>query len=64
MNGNIQSVLENIGLGAQKRAVNIQFSNNELNSQVLLQRVDGKHAINAGLSAELICLSTHPYRGE
>lgn len=61
MNGNIQSVLEKIGLGAQKRAVNIQFSNPELNSQVLLQRIDGQHAINAGLSAELICLSTHPF---
>ena len=58
---NIQSVLEKIGRGAQKRAVNIQFSNTELNSQVLLQRIDGEHAINTGLSAELICLSTHPF---
>ncbi|RKG30132.1 type VI secretion system Vgr family protein, partial [Acinetobacter rongchengensis] len=31
------------------------------NSQVMLQRMDGHHEINDGLSAELICLSTNPY---
>lgn len=44
-----------------KRAISIQFSNTELNSQIMLQRIDGYHGINDGLSAELICLSTNPY---
>ncbi|WP_151749415.1 type VI secretion system Vgr family protein [Acinetobacter seifertii] len=61
MLNNIFSILEKIGFGAQKRAINIQFSNTELNSQVMLQRIDGYHGINDGLSAELICLSTNPY---
>ncbi len=37
------------------------ISNTELNSQIMLQRIDGYHGINDGLSAELICLSTNPY---
>lgn len=60
MLNNIFSILE-IGFGAQKRAISIQFSNTELNSQIMLQRIDGYHGINDGLSAELICLSTNPY---
>ena len=54
-------VLDQIGLGTQKRALHVQFSDPGLNNQVVLQRIDGEHAINAGLSAELICLSTNPY---
>ncbi|EOW9054246.1 type VI secretion system Vgr family protein [Acinetobacter baumannii] len=54
-------MLEKIGFGAQKRAINVRFSNAELNSQIMLQRIDGYHGINDGLSAELICLSTNPY---
>ncbi|ENL0566756.1 type VI secretion system tip protein VgrG, partial [Acinetobacter baumannii] len=54
-------ILEKIGFGAQKRAINVRFSNAELNSQIMLQRIDGYHGINDGLSAELICLSTNPY---
>jgi len=61
MLNNIFSFLEKIGLGVQKRAINVHFSNAELNSQVMLQRIDGYHGINDGLSAELICLSTNPY---
>ena len=61
MINNIFTILEKIGLGTQKRALHVQFSNTELNSQVVLQRIDGTHAINDGLSAELICLSTNPY---
>ncbi|MFV5630563.1 type VI secretion system Vgr family protein [Acinetobacter oleivorans] len=61
MLNNIFSILEKIGFGAQKRAISIQFSNTELNSQIMLQRIDGYHGINDGLSAELICLSTNPY---
>ncbi|WP_202743215.1 type VI secretion system Vgr family protein [Acinetobacter calcoaceticus] len=61
MLNNIFGILEKIGFGAQKRAISIQFSNAELNSQMMLQRIDGYHGINDGLSAELICLSTNPY---
>ncbi len=58
---NIFNILGRLGFGAQNRAINIQFSNAELNSQILLQRIDGCHGINEGLSAELICLSTNPF---
>ena len=61
MFNNISSVLEKLGFGAQKRAINIQFSNAFLNSQLMLQRIDGYHGINEGLSAELICLSINPF---
>lgn len=59
MLNNIQVALENLGLSAQKRAVQIQFSNGALNQQVFLQRIDGEHGLNRGLQAELICLSTN-----
>ena len=61
MLNNIISILDNLGFGSQKRAISVQFSNIELNSQIMLQRIDGYHGINDGLSAELICLSTNPY---
>lgn len=50
--------MEKIGLSAQKRAVHVQFSNELLNSQVFLQRIEGQHQLNGGLEADLICLST------
>ena len=55
---NIFSALEQLGLTAQKRALHIQFSNPNLTAQVFLQRIDGQHAINQGVSVELICLAT------
>lgn len=55
---NIFNVLEKMGLSAQKRAVHVQFSNELLNSQVFLQRIEGQHQLNGGWEAELICLST------
>lgn len=58
MNDNIQRILENLGLSAQKRAIHIKFSNSALNQKLFLQRIDGQHQINRGASAELICLST------
>ena len=58
---NIFGILDKLGFGTQKRAISIQFSNSQLNSQIMLQRIDGYHAINEGLSAELICLSTNPF---
>lgn len=61
MLNNIFGILEKMGFGVQKRAISIQFSNAELNSQIMLQRIDGYHGINDGLSVELICLSTNPY---
>ncbi|USA47998.1 type VI secretion system tip protein VgrG [Acinetobacter sp. C26M] len=59
MLNNIFQALESLGLSAQKRAIHIQFSNQNLNSQVFLQRIDGQHQLNQGFSAELICLSTN-----
>jgi len=58
---NIFSILAKLGFGSQKRAISVQFSNLQLNSQLMLQRIDGYHSINEGLSAELICLSTNPF---
>lgn len=58
---NISNVLEKIGLNAQKRAIHVQFSNEELNNQVFLQRIEGKHQLNDGLHGELICLSTNAH---
>ncbi|WP_171407568.1 type VI secretion system Vgr family protein [Acinetobacter tianfuensis] len=57
MQSNLFAALEKLGLSPQKRAVHIQFSNPALTSQVFLQRIDGAHTLNEGLSAELICLS-------
>ena len=56
---NIYNVLEQLGLSAQKRAIHVQFSNPALNTEVFLQRIDGQHALNEGMEAELICLSTN-----
>ncbi|MEQ1107489.1 type VI secretion system Vgr family protein [Acinetobacter seifertii] len=56
---NIFSVLEKIGLNAQKRAIHVQFSNELLNNQIFLQRIEGQHQLNGSLMAELICLSTN-----
>ncbi|ENX18131.1 hypothetical protein F895_00200 [Acinetobacter sp. CIP 64.2] len=61
MLNNIFSVLDKLGVGTQKRAMSIQFSNAALNTQIMLQRLEGYHGINDGLSVELICLSTNPY---
>ncbi|MFW1801963.1 type VI secretion system Vgr family protein [Acinetobacter nematophilus] len=54
----IYKVLDQLGLTAQKRALHISFSNPDLTAQVFLQRIDGQHAINQGVSVELICLAT------
>ncbi|MEJ5139983.1 MULTISPECIES: type VI secretion system Vgr family protein [Acinetobacter] len=55
---NIFSALQHLGLTAQKRALHIQFSNPNLTAQVFLQRIDGQHGLNQGVSVELICLAT------
>ncbi|QER38758.1 type VI secretion system tip protein VgrG [Acinetobacter suaedae] len=56
---NIFHVLEKLGLNAQKRAIQVQFSHPMLNAQVFLQSIDGNHQLNQGVMAELICLSTN-----
>ncbi len=61
MLNNIFDFLDKIGFASQKRALHIYFTNPEINNQVFLQRIDGFHSINEGLSAELICLSINPY---
>ncbi len=61
MLNNIFDFLDKIGFASQKRALHIYFTNSEINNQVFLQRIDGFHSINEGLSAELICLSINPY---
>ncbi|MFW1851368.1 type VI secretion system Vgr family protein [Acinetobacter guillouiae] len=55
---NIFSALQHLGLTAQKRALHIQFSNPDLTAQIFLQRIDGQHGLNQGVSVELICLAT------
>ncbi|MCH7336793.1 type VI secretion system Vgr family protein [Acinetobacter sp. NIPH 2699] len=55
----IHFALEQLGLTAQKRAIHIQFSNSALANQVFLQRIEGTHRLNEGVTAELICLSTN-----
>ncbi|MCX5467281.1 type VI secretion system Vgr family protein [Acinetobacter nematophilus] len=61
MLNNIFTVLDQLGFGTQKRAISVHFSNSELSSQVMLQRIDGYHALNEGLSVELICISMNPF---
>ncbi|WP_353143458.1 type VI secretion system Vgr family protein [Acinetobacter pragensis] len=56
---NIYSLIESFGLSVQKRALHIHFSNEILNTQVFIQRIEGEHRINQGLRAELICLSAN-----
>ncbi|MGQ1460407.1 type VI secretion system Vgr family protein [Acinetobacter baumannii] len=61
MLNNIFQALESFGLLSQHRSVHLQFSDASLNSQVFLQRIDGQHYLNEGMTAELICLSTHAH---
>ncbi len=61
MFNNISQVLESIGFLSQHRSVYFQFSDASLNSQVFLQRIDGQHYLNQGMTAELICLSTNAH---
>ncbi|CAA0250975.1 Rhs element Vgr protein [Acinetobacter baumannii] len=61
MFNNISKVLESFGFLSQHRSVYLQFSDASLNSQVFLQRIDGEHHLNQGMTAELICLSTHAH---
>jgi len=48
MLNHIHRVLDQLGLTTLKRAIHVQFSNAELNTQVFLQRIEGKHALNVG----------------
>ncbi|MGO5566252.1 type VI secretion system Vgr family protein [Acinetobacter baumannii] len=59
MLNSIHQVLDSLGISPQKRAIHVQFTSPILNDQVFLQRIDGIHALNDGLKAELLCLSTN-----
>ncbi|MDC5356352.1 type VI secretion system Vgr family protein [Acinetobacter baumannii] len=59
MLNSIHQVLDSLGISLQKRAIHVQFTSPILNDQVFLQRIDGVHALNDGLKAELLCLSTN-----
>ncbi|NUF39016.1 type VI secretion system Vgr family protein [Acinetobacter lactucae] len=61
MQMSVSSILERLGLVSQNRAVHIQFSNQSLNQQVFLQRIEGEHTLNKGSVAELLCLSTNAH---
>ncbi|MDS7945508.1 type VI secretion system Vgr family protein [Acinetobacter sp. V110_1] len=61
MFNNITQILESVGFLSQHRSVYLQFSDASLNSQVFLQRIDGQHYLNQGMTAELICLSTNAH---
>ncbi|MFW1762565.1 type VI secretion system Vgr family protein [Acinetobacter calcoaceticus] len=61
MQMSVSSILERLGLVSQNRAVHIQFSNQSLNQQVFLQRIEGEHTLNQGSVAELLCLSTNAH---
>lgn len=61
MQMSVSSILERLGLVSQNRAVHIQFSNQSLNQQVFLQRIEGEHTLNQGSVAELFCLSTNAH---
>ncbi|AWL19954.1 type VI secretion system tip protein VgrG [Acinetobacter nosocomialis] len=61
MFNNITQLLESVGFLSQHRSVYLQFSDASLNSQVFLQRIDGQHYLNHGMTAELICLSTNAH---
>ncbi len=54
MPSNIFAALEKLGLSPQKRALHIQFSQPALNTDVFLQRIDGKHQLNDGLHADSV----------
>ncbi len=58
---NIYAMVENFGLSVQKRALHIHFSNEALNAEVFIQRIEGEHRINQGFRAEIICLSTNAH---
>ncbi|WP_180122446.1 type VI secretion system Vgr family protein [Acinetobacter sp. YH12086] len=58
---NIHAMVENFGFSVQKRALHIHFSNEHLNSEVFIQRIEGQHRINQGFRAEIICLSTNAH---
>ncbi|WP_445114933.1 type VI secretion system Vgr family protein [Acinetobacter sp. WZC-1] len=57
----IHAEMDRLGLSARNRSLHIQFSDPGLNLQLFLQRIDAEHALNAGLKAELLCLSINAH---
>lgn len=60
-NFNIHEILHKFGFDSQTRAVEITFSNDQLNSSIMIKRINGSHAINRGATAELFAFSPNPY---
>lgn len=60
-NFNIHEILHKFGFDSQTRAVEITFSNDQLNSSIMIKRINGSHAINRGVTAELFVFSPNPY---
>ncbi|WEV48445.1 hypothetical protein OZX61_09205 [Acinetobacter sp. ESL0695] len=56
MISDVFSLLESLGFGYQTRAIHAQFSSLLLSPQLFIQRIDGHHEVNKGLSCELILI--------
>ncbi len=65
MLGSIHQVLSKLGIGfnPSHRSIQLKFDQPALEQQVFIQRLDGRTAINEGLTANLICLSTDAHLG-
>lgn len=61
--GSIHQVLSQLGIGfnVSNRGLRLNFANTLLSQQLFIQHIQGNSAINEGLSAELICLSTDAF---
>ena len=60
MLGTIHQVLSKLGIdfNFSKRGLRLNFTNHSLSQQLFIQRMNGHSAINEGIHADLICLST------
>ncbi len=60
MLGTIHQVLSKLGIdfNFSNRGLRLNFANHSLSQQLFIQRMSGHSAINEGINAELICLST------
>lgn len=61
--GSISQVLSKFGLGfnSDHRAIKITLADADLTQNLFLQSIQGHSAINEGLTAELLCLSTDAF---
>lgn len=63
--GSIHQVLSKLGIAfnPSHRSIQLKFNQPALEQQVFIQRLDGRTAINEGLTVNLICLSTDAHLG-